>query len=98
MRLIVRKDAEADIAAGYAWYEQRREGLGREFLEEITNTVASVHARPLRFPAVSRILRRATVHRFPYGIFFVVRADTISVVAAMRLARDPRRVHRRAKS
>jgi hypothetical protein len=97
VRLIVRKDAEADIAAGYAWYEQRREGLGREFLEEITNTVASVDARPLRFLAVSRMVRRATVRRFPYGIFFVLRADTIFLIAAMRLARDPRRVHRRAK-
>jgi plasmid stabilization system protein ParE len=98
LRLIVRPDAEVDIAAGYDWYEEQRDGLGREFLEEISNTIVAVHSEPLRFPATFRTLRRALVHRFPYGIFFVARASTVVVVAAMHLARDPRRVHRRARS
>jgi toxin ParE1/3/4 len=98
LRLIVRPDAEADIAAGYDWYEEQREGLGREFVEEISTTMAAVQSEPLRFPAMFRKLRRALVHRFPYGIFFVVRSDTLIVVAATHLARDPRRIHRRAKA
>ncbi len=97
MRLIVRPDAEADIAAGYDWYEQQREGLGQEFLEEISDAVAAIESEPLRFPVTFRGLRRALVRRFPYGIFFVIRGDTIIVVAAAHLARDPRRIHRRAK-
>jgi toxin ParE1/3/4 len=98
LRLIIRPDAEADIAAAYDWYEEQREGLGKEFLEEISNTIAAVHSEPLRFHATFRTLRRALVHRFPYGVFFVARSNTVVVVAAMHLARDPRRVHRRAKS
>jgi plasmid stabilization system protein ParE len=98
LQLIVRADAEADIAAAYDWYEEQREGLGREFLEEISTTVAAVQSDPLHYPATFRSLRRALVHRFPYGVFFVVRAGTIIVVAATHLARDPRRVRRRAKS
>ena len=98
MRLIVRPDAEADIAAAYEWYEEQREGLGTEFLTEVSTVIDAVQSEPLRFPAIFRALRRALVHRFPYGVFFVARADTIIVVAAMHLARNPRRVHRRAKS
>jgi hypothetical protein len=41
LRLIIRPDAEADIAAAYDWYEEQREGLGKEFLEEISNTIAA---------------------------------------------------------
>lgn len=98
MRLIVRPDAEADIAAAYDWYEEQREGLGREFLAEVSVAIDALQSEPLRFPAILRTLRRALVHRFPYGVFFVARADTIVVVATMHLARNPRRVHRRAKS
>lgn len=98
MRLIVRPDAEADIAEGYAWYEQQREGLGVEFVEEVSSTIEAVHTQPLRFPATFRKLRRALVHRFPYGVFFVARPDAVVVVAAVHLARNPRRVHKRAKS
>jgi toxin ParE1/3/4 len=98
LRLIVRPDAEADIAAGYDWYEEQREGLGREFVEEVSTAIAAVQSEPQRFPAIFRNLRRALVHRFPYGIFFVVRSDAVVVVAAMHLARDPRRIRRRAKS
>ena len=98
MHLIVRPDAEADIAAAYDWYEEQREGLGREFLEEISVAIDAVQADPMRFQAIFRTLRRALVHRFPYGIFFIARPDTIIVVAAMHLARNPRRIHRRAKS
>ena len=96
MRLIVRADAEADIAAAYDWYEEQREGLGKEFLAEVSVAIDAVQSEPLRFPAIFRSLRRALVHRFPYGVFFVARPDTIVVVAAMHLARNPRRVHRRA--
>lgn len=98
MRLIVRPDAEADIAAGYDWYEEQREGLGREFVAEVSSTIAAVQSEPQRFPAVFRKLRRALVHRFPYGVFFVVHPEAIVIVAAMHLARNPRRIHRRAKS
>lgn len=98
MRLIVRPDAEADIAAAYDWYEEQREGLGKEFLEEISVSIEAVETDPRRFPAIFRTLRRALVHRFPYGIFFVLRADSIIVVAASHLARNPRRIHRRARS
>jgi plasmid stabilization system protein ParE len=98
LHLIVRPDAEADIAAAYDWYEEQREGLGKDFVEEVSTVIAAVQSEPLRFPATFRTLRRALVHRFPYGVFFVVRANTVIVVAAMHLARDPRRAHRRARS
>jgi plasmid stabilization system protein ParE len=65
LRLIVRPDAEADIAAAYDWYEEQRKDLGKEFLEEISVTIDPVQADPKCFPAIFRTLRRALVHRFP---------------------------------
>jgi toxin ParE1/3/4 len=97
LRLIVRTDAEAEIAAGYGWYEEQQRGLGFEFLEETSSTIAAIESQPLRFPRVSRILRRALVRRFPYGIYFLRQDEVVVVIAVRHLARDPRRVHRRAR-
>lgn len=46
MRLLVRPEAEADFAQAYAWYEDRRVGLGREFMEEASRCLQSVEERP----------------------------------------------------
>jgi plasmid stabilization system protein ParE len=96
LHLIVRTDAEADIASGYGWYEEQQRGVGVEFLEEVSFTIAAIESQPLRFPQVSRTLRRALVRRFPYGIYFLIRDDEVVVVAVRHLARDPRR-HRTAR-
>ena len=87
MRLIVRPDAEADIAAAYDWYEEQRHGLGREFLEEVSAVIETVRTEPLRFPAIYRNLRRAPVHRFPYGMMVALAVDSPAAVD---------RVHRKA--
>lgn len=94
MRLIVRTEAETDIARGFLWYENQRDGLGREFLQEISSRLAAIEQEPLRFPRVVGAIRRAMVRRFPYGICFVVGTSAVSVLAAMHMARDPRRLRR----
>jgi hypothetical protein len=34
-RLVLRPEAEQEIAAAAVWYEERRTGLGREFLDAV---------------------------------------------------------------
>lgn len=89
MRLIVRPEAEADLARAYAWYEDRRIGLGREFMEEASQCLQSIKQRPLSFARVGDMARRAVLHRFPYALFFVVSAEEINVIAAFHMARHP---------
>ena len=97
MRLILSPPAEADIADAYFWYESQQAGLGAEFLEEVSSAFAAMNFESLRFPAIYRTIRRALIHRFPYGIFFVVSGDELAVVAVLHLARDPRRMRARRK-
>jgi len=89
MRLIVRPEAEADLAQAFDWYEDQRIGLGREFMEEASRCLQAIEQRPLSFARVDDIARRAILHRFPYAVFFVVSAEEISVVAAFHMARNP---------
>ena len=95
MRLIVRPEAEADIAQGYAWYELQRTGLGHRFIDEISRCLADIEREPFRFLMIRGDARRALLRRFPYAIFFVRGPAHISVVAAMHMARDPGLWHER---
>lgn len=91
MRLIIRKDAEADIAEGFDWYETQQEGLGDAFLTELATTLSMVQTEPKRFPVIFKQLRRALVARFPYGLYFFATPDCVVIVAVLHLARNPER-------
>lgn len=41
-RVRIDSEAEEEIIAGAAWYEDQRQGLGREFLDEIRAAVRSL--------------------------------------------------------
>ena len=96
MRLVVRAAAEEDIAEAARWYEERSPGLGTEFLRAVDVALAEIARMPQRYPLVRGELRRALLRRFPYAVFFVARADLVSVVACLHARRDPRRWQERS--
>jgi plasmid stabilization system protein ParE len=49
---------------------------------------------PLAFPRAHGEIRRATLHRFPYAIYFRLAGDEV-VVLAVHGRQDPRRWQRR---
>jgi toxin ParE1/3/4 len=93
--LLLRPAAVVDLRDARAWYEERQSGLGAEFMDAVEHKLAQVQSNPLQFPAVRGVTRRAIVMHFPYGIFYVPRADLISVLAVMHHARAPLRWQRR---
>jgi len=91
MRLVVGAAAEADVLDAALWYEQRSPGLGREFLAAVEVTLAEIAAMPERYPVVHGEARRALLRRFPYGVYFIVTPDLVSVIACVHVRRDSRR-------
>lgn len=91
MRLVVGAAAEADVLDAARWYELRSPGLGREFLRAVDAALADIAAMPERYPIVHGEARRALLHRFPYGVYFVLTPGLVSVIACMHARRDPRR-------
>ena len=62
---------------------------GTEFLVELRATFARIEDGPLRFPRVFQTFRRAILHRFPFGAFFIVEAAIATVLAVTHLHRHP---------
>lgn len=68
-RLSIRPEAEADLAEAFAWYEERRAGLGGEFLKEVRAVLDAVAEFPLQHSVIYRDVRRALPRRFPIKCF-----------------------------
>lgn len=88
-RLIVRPEAEGDIAQATLWYEERERGLGLELLLEIRAAIKRASENPLHYLLLRRKpeVRRVLARRFPYRIFFIIRNDAVIVFAVVHAAR-----------
>jgi plasmid stabilization system protein ParE len=86
----IRPEAEADLADAKRWYDGRREGLGADFLLCIEGALENIRRNPAIYPVVYKDVRRATVRRFPYGVFYRVVGQRIIVLGVFHGRRDPR--------
>ena len=89
--VILRDEAEVDMAEAALWYERRSLGLGAEFVRSVDACLALVSRQPTLFPVIHREARMALPRRFPYLIIYRVFPDFISVIAVIHGKRHPRR-------
>ena len=94
-RLLLQPEAELDLEDVYYWYEQRTRGLGSEFIRAVDASISAIHRNFLAYAVVYRQVRRKLIRKFPYGIFYVIRGDTIIVIACFHVRRDPQQWQRR---
>lgn len=85
-----RPEAEADLVDAFRWYENRREGLGGEFLLSIDAAITELRKYPESGPLVADPLRRSLVRRFPYGVFYIVEREQIVILGIFHASRSPR--------
>ena len=83
------RPAEAEFLEAVAYYNQQSEGLGYEFAAEVQRTVTRIVRFPEVWPKLSERTRRCRTNRFPYGVIYQVRGDTLLVVGVMHLRRHP---------
>ena len=87
--LRLRPEAEAEIEEAFRWYQERRSGLGSDFLLCLEETLEKIEHAPFVYPVVYRSIHRALIRRFPYGIFYVVEENRVTVLAVFHSNRDP---------
>jgi plasmid stabilization system protein ParE len=88
-KLVLAPEAELDIAEAYAWYEERRIGLGEEFLSCVDACIEAVCRSPGIHPFIHESYRRGLIRRFPYAVFYEYARDTVTVYAVFHTSRDP---------
>jgi plasmid stabilization system protein ParE len=80
--------AQADIREAFFPYEERRQGLGLEFLLQVDETMTRIAGNPLQFPQVLPGVRRALMRRFPFAVYFL-EGEPTTVVAVLHQRRHP---------
>jgi toxin ParE1/3/4 len=88
-RLILRPVAQAEFDEATDWYEQKKAGLGVDFVTEINRVLETIRANPARFPVVCNDVREAIASIFPSAVYYRVKSDRIMVLAVFHSARDP---------
>lgn len=88
--LIIRPEAEADIAEAFGWYEARISGLGSEFLLVLDAVFNSILRDPDVYPQVYKQVRRALTRRFPFAVFFLAEKNRVVVLSVFHVRRNPR--------
>jgi toxin ParE1/3/4 len=84
------EEADAEYRAAARWYEQRRAGLGVEFLDAVDATLARIaqmpHAgAPVKGASADLPVRRGPINRFPYHAIYL---EVNGVIRVLAIAHD----------
>ncbi|HEX7447455.1 MAG TPA: type II toxin-antitoxin system RelE/ParE family toxin [Pirellulales bacterium] len=89
-KLIVNPEAEADLTLAKRWYDEKRSGLGSEFVTSVAEAFERIRLNPELFGKVFHELRAARVHHFPYLVIYRTDGTHVTIIAVYHTHRDPR--------
>ena len=81
--------AKRDIDLAFVWYEQRKPGLGDEFLAAVEDCLETIQRHPKMYAIQTKNLRVALVGRFPYLVVYRLLHDRIRISAVVHGSRHP---------
>ena len=82
-------EARDELVEAAKFYENREDGLGDRFLDEVASCLARIASQPSLGGAVTTVLRRRILRRFPFSVIYAHEQDTIVVVAVAHTSRKP---------
>ncbi|XXT24244.1 type II toxin-antitoxin system RelE/ParE family toxin [Sorangium sp. So ce429] len=89
--ILVRVDAQVELDEAAVWYEQRRPGLGIEFVRAIEVALDAIAEAPESWPRwqAGYSYRKYVLRRFPFVMFFTAEGAEIQIVAFAHAKRRP---------
>lgn len=89
MKLVLRSSAERELNEAAIWYERRQPGLKEQFLGSVEDTLSRIEENPQLYPTVHLDIHRASLQRFPFGVYYALIGNQIQVLAVVHDARHP---------
>ncbi len=87
--IVLRRQARAEFDQAFDWYERQKPGLGVEFAECVQRVFDRISTTPELHAVVYKDVRKALVRKFPYAVFYRIRAGRVVVLAVFHGKRDP---------
>ncbi|MEM6753294.1 MAG: type II toxin-antitoxin system RelE/ParE family toxin [Cyanobacteria bacterium P01_C01_bin.38] len=88
--IVIHTEARKELDAAIAYYQAQQVGLGLDLLSEVEKVVLKIQQNPnLGTPHQIEGIRRYTIQRFPYLIFYTELEEVIWVIAIAHSKRKP---------
>jgi len=82
--------AQQEVDDAYRWFEEKTEGKGLEFLDELDRVVRRIRSFPLAATEIEPEIRRSLLARFRYAVVYSIDDQTLVVIAVAHTHREPR--------
>ncbi len=96
LKLEISDDAREEIDEIFALYEQRKLGLGEQFLSALVRQLTRIKENPELYAVLYKRTRCGFLRRFPYVVYYRIEVDSIVVIAVQHGHQNPRDWRRRA--
>ena len=97
-KVIISPEAEVDLKEAFSWYEDKRTGLGYDFLLQVDAEINFINRNPEIHPIEYRGTRKHVIKRFPYKIIYLVEEKKIIILAVIHGKRRPDLIKKRLDS
>ncbi len=91
LKLVIKPQAEEDIRDIFEWYENKSEGLGESFLEDLERKIDNLKKQPEGYQFHHLDFRFAFLDRFPISIHFKFEANSIYVFGVFPTSKNPKK-------
>ena len=94
-RAAIRPEAENDLKEAFSWYEDKRQGLGHDFLLQVDAGLKLIERNPKIYPPEYKGTRKHVIKRFPYKVVYLVEKERVIILAVIHGKRNPNLIKKR---
>ena len=87
--LEVKDEANLEIIEAFLYYEEKRIGLGEEFLEHLETYFDRITANPKHFPQKRKPYQEAFIKRFPFLVIYETAKNKVIVYSVFNTWQNP---------
>ncbi|HEX7478869.1 MAG TPA: hypothetical protein VF331_13770 [Polyangiales bacterium] len=93
--VLVSPQARIDLVVAAEWYHEQDPdaNIPIQLFEEFDSVIAIIREQPEAFPLFEGPVRRAILTTFPYGIYYTVEPERITVLYFIAMAQEQRAGH-----
>lgn len=87
--LVIKEEADREIADSFLYYENQKNGLGERFLSQLNIYFDRIKENPKHYQIKRKNYREAFIKNFPFLVIYEIQENKIVVYAVFNTSRNP---------
>jgi len=89
MKIKFQKIAKEEYDDALNYYNDENKTLGIKFKNEIKQSINNISKFPTLYPKINEHIRKCVTHTFPFTIFYIIKDDSIFILAIANHYKNP---------